>query len=250
MGSFKAYIERGRGTTLSRSVLHASVGPTAKNVPDDLRLIHHTLSSAGLLRQGASPDMAGDAIFRAIRHARKSIQENTATTGTNGDDVLPGDLTERAIRRAVAVGRLHPATHTVREFLASSAPRSLLSGGMRRALGKIETVSSADFSARHFRRALLPSISMQTFQANRRLVEALINEGQIPGLEDLMAVSLSSGAKQGYADVRDFMDTLRRQQPGTAELLATNVASRLNGRAARRFRKLWLSQPPVEADFE
>lgn len=250
MGGFETFVVDRRSPALSRSVLRASVGPTAENAPDDLRIIYRTLSDAGLLGKDAAPDLARDAIFRAIRHAQRSIPNKAIAGNPKADDVIPGDLTERIIRRAVSEGRFQRSHRNVNETAAQRAPRSLLSGGMSRALGKIDDGSPANMLAQRFRRALLPSISMQTFQANRRLVEALMNDGKIPGLEDLLAETLNSGAKQGYTDIRDFMDVLHRSQPRIAEHLAANVTLRLDGKAARRFRKLCLGQPPTEADFD
>lgn len=250
MGGFETYIVDRRSPALSRSVLRASVGPTAENAPDDLRIIYRTLSEAGLLGKDTAPDLAREAIFRAIRHAQRSISDKALAGSPHADDVIPGDLTERTIRRAVSEGRFQRSHRNISETAAPRAPRSLLSGGMNRALGKTDDASPADMLAQRFRRALLPSISMQTFQANRRLVEALTKEGQIPGLADLLAETLSGGAKQGYTDIRDFMDALHRSQPQISEHLAANVALRLDGKPARRFRKLCLGQPPAKADFD
>lgn len=249
MGNFEPVSAEKISTGISRSVLKNSVGPESPNNARDLHIITQTLSSAGLLHEQSSASSTHAAIFHAIRHAKATLSRNATSTDRHRAGINPGDETERAVRNAVAKGRL-PLSH--RLICASTAPRepkAILGGGMQRALAKLNEQHTRQELTSPLRRALLPVISPQTFQSNRRLCEALIESGEIEGLELLIAGTIRENGKQGYSDVRDFFSVLQMRAPKIAETLFENAQRHLDGHSYRLFRKLYLGQPPTEGDF-
>lgn len=245
MGNFDAYTIPKRDNRPVRSVLRDAVGPDAANIPEDLHIITRTLASAGLLDESANPVLTRNAIFQAIRHVRKTLPGVIA-----GENISPGDDTERAVRRALAHGRLPLSHRAVMESTAPRGARTVLDGGMRRARAKLLEETIYDPVASPLRRTLLPAISPETFQSNRRLCEALTNGGHIDGLDRIIAASITDGGKQGFSDVRDFFQVLKSQSPALAQELYDRTRPALKGKASRRFAKLYRSQPPVDGDFD
>jgi hypothetical protein len=249
MGNFDAYAIPKRDDRPLRSVLRRDIGPDAANTPEDLHIITRTLASAGLLDETANPALTHETIFRAIRHARKTL-----TLPEAGHDeaacMSPGDDTERAVRRALAKGRLTLSHRAVLDSTAPKGARSVIDGGMQRARAKLEDEARAEGLDSPLRRALLPVISAETFQSNRRLAEALATGGHIPGLQHIVANTVTDGGKQGYSDVRDFFQVLKSENPGLAYDLFKRTTGCLGGKALRRFRKLYFARPPVEGDFD
>jgi hypothetical protein len=245
MGNFDAYTMPKRDMRLIRSVLRHDVGPNARNAPEDLRIITRTLASAGILDADANPALTHSIIFKAIRHARRTL----VATAQDDGHISPGDDTERALRRALAHGRLPLSHRAVIESRAPKGARSVIDGGMQRALAKLRDPDVLADIASPYRRALLPVVSAQTFRANRRLAEALATEGHIAGIELVIAETVGEGGKQGYSDVRDFVLVLKSTAPDMAAELYEHVSAHLEGKARRRFRKLYFADPPAEGDF-
>lgn len=245
MGNFDAYSVSKSRERPPRSVLRGSVGPSADNAPEDLHIITRTLAAAGLLDENAPPALAYQAIFTAIRHVRRTLNNTT-----DGDTITPGDDAERAVRRALATGRLPLSHREIRQSAAPKGTRKIIDGGMKRALQRLDTAEGWPTDGAPERRALLPTLNPDTFRANRRLAEALTNGGQLPGLELVIAETVREGGKQGFTDVRDFAQVLERHAPATARGLFDNVEKTLKGKALRRFRKLRRGTPPTEGDFD
>ncbi len=245
MGNFDAYTIPKRNNRPLRSVLRDGIGPDAANIPEDLHIITRTLASAGLLDETASPELTRNAIFQAIRHVRKTLPDVI-----DEENLSPGDETERAVRRALAHGRLPLSHRTVIESTAPKGPRTVLDGGMRRARAKLLDEPACAPLASPLRRTLLPAISPETFQSNRRLCEALANGGHIEGLDRIIAAAITDGGKQSFSDVRDFFQILKNQSPILAHELYDRTRSALKGKALCRFVKLYRSQPPVGGDFD
>ncbi len=245
MGNFDAYSVPKLRERPPRSVLRDSVGPNARNAPEDLHIITRTLAAAGLLDESAPPALAYQAIFAAIRHVKRTLNNTT-----DGDTIAPGDDTERAVRRALATGRLPLSHRAIQQSSAPKGTRTLIDGGMKRALHRLNTPEGFRTDGAPERRALLPSISPDTFRANRRLSEALTNGGQLPGLELIIAETVREGGKQGFTDVRDFAQVLEHAAPATARGLFEKVEKNLKGKARKRFRKLRRAVPPTEGDFD
>ena len=249
MGNFDSVIISAGLQRSPRSVLKSDVGPKAMNAPQDIHIIVRTLSSAGLLHEKSPPKLMHNAIFRAIHHAQVTLGQDKPAHNDMGSTIQPGDVTERAVRHAVAKGRLALSHRAICESTAPVAPRVILSGGMRRALAKLDAHQTVQALSSPLSRALLPMVSMQTFQTNRRLAEALAEGGKIPGLEKLIAATIKDGGKQGFSDVRDIMKVLQALNSTLADDLFKAVQCCLDGKALRRFRKLYFAQPPLEGDF-
>lgn len=137
MGNFDSVVVSNLPSGIPRSALKNSVGPESNNVPQDLHIIAQTLSSAGLLNENASASSTHEAIFRAIHHAQKALGENPADTHADKINVNPGDKTELALRRAVAKGRLPLSHRVIIQSTAPKEPKEVISGGMKRALAKL-----------------------------------------------------------------------------------------------------------------
>lgn len=245
MGNFDAYSVPKVRERPPRSVLRGSVGPNARNAPEDLRIITRTLAAAGLLDESAPPALAYQAIFTAIRHVRRTLK-----SASDGDTIVPGDDTERAVRRAIVTGRLALSHRMIEQSIAPKGTRTIIDGGMKRARRRLHGPEGIWTDGAPERRAILPTISPDTFRANRRLAEALTNGGQLPGLERILAETVREGGKQGFSDVRDFAHVLERLAPATARGLLESVEKSLKGKALRRFRKLRRGVPPTEGDFD
>jgi len=251
MGNFDSYAMPAPPARPVRSVLRHDVGPNAHNAPEDLRIIARMLASAGLLDENVSPALTRSVIFRAIRHARMTL----ATSGprqsnVNSTDVVsPGDETERAVRRAMALGRLPLSHRAVCESRAPKGARSVIDGGMARARAKLEKPDEPVTDGSPDRRALLPVIDSETFQSNRRLADTLLANGHIDGIEIVIAQTIREGGKKGYSDVRDFFQALKSRTPEMAYDLYERATSCLEGKARRRLRKLYFNDPPREGDF-
>lgn len=247
MGSFDAIAARKRATRETRTALQSSVGPNAHNSPRDLHIIARTLASAGLLDENACPAQTYNVIFAAIRHVRQTL----SAAGPPGvvDTMSPGDETERAVRHAIARGRLRLSHRAVMEPRSPKGARTLIDGGMKRARARLSGAPEDAIHTSPHRRALLPVVSPETFLANRRLADALANGGHLPGLEGVIAETFASGGKQAFSDVRDFFRVLQRRAPATAADMIGQVETRLEGDALKRFRKLRRERPPSEGDF-
>lgn len=249
MGNFDSAILSATLQRSPRSVLKSDVGPKALNAPQDIHIIVRTLSSAGLLQENSPPKLTHSAIFRAIHHAQVTLGQDKPAHHDARATIQPGDATERAVRQAVARGRLALSHRAICESTAPVAPRAILSGGMQRALAKLDAHQTAQALTSPLRRALLPVVSKQTFQTNRRLAEALVEGGKIPGLEKLIAATIKEGGKQGFSDISDIMKVLQGLDSKLADDLFQAVQCCLDGKALRRFRKLYFAQPPLEGDF-
>jgi len=249
MGAFESYAEAETGDEprALRSVLRADIGPAAENDPGDLRLIHQTLAGAGLLQPDTPIERTLDAVQAAIRHARTSHDGGRPDTAES--NIRPGSPLERALRGALARGRFPLAHRALDASPQPQTPSVLVTGGMRRALGKLEEPQAEGMPPERYRRALLPSISAQTFQANRRLVDAVRNGGTIPGLDAAIATTIERNGKQGFVDVRDFISALQRRAPTAAGTLCGDIERHLHGPDLARFRKLRRGQPPTDGDF-
>jgi len=251
MGNFDSYAMPAPHARPVRSVLRHDVGPNAHNAPEDLRIIARMLASAGLLDENVSPALTRSVIFRAIRHARKTLDVPDPRPGTDSATgiVSPGDETERAVRRALALGRLPLSHRTISASQSPKGTRSVIDGGMARARAKLEHPEAEATDGSAHRRALLPVIDSETFQSNRRLCDALLANGHIPGIEIVIAQAIRDGGKKGYSDVRDFFRAMKSRSPETGYDMYERVVSCLDGKARRRFRKLYFNDPPREGDF-
>ncbi len=249
MGNFDAFVVHRRPGRIPRTVFEGTVGPNARNAPGDMRIITRTLASAGLLGEDTCPYRTHTIIFDAIRHVRRTLTEGALSTGSE-DVITPGDATERAVRRALAQGRL-PLSH--RANLETQSPRGtrkLIDSGMKRALARLSDSNSGDGTPSPYSRALLPGVSAETFHTNRRLADALSKGGELPGLDSIIAKTFSEDGKQAFSDVRDFFNVLSGVARHPAATLAANIERELSGKARRRFRKLLQGKPPDEGDFE
>jgi len=251
MGNFDSYAIPAPPARPVRSVLRYDVGPNAHNAPEDLHIIARTLASAGLLNENTSPALTRSVIFRAIRHARMTlaVSDPHRTTAHIPGIISPGDDTERAVRRALVRGRLPLSHRSVCETRTPKGARTVIDGGMQRALAKLEQPDEDATDGSPYRRALLPVIDSETFQSNRRLADALQTHGHIAGIEIVIAQTLADGGKKGYSDVRDFFLALKSRAPDQAHELYERVLPCLEGKARRRFRKLYFNEPPRESDF-
>ncbi len=235
-----------------RSVLSNAVGPGAPNAPTDLSLIARALETAGLLDAPAPSSDVRKQVFKAIHHVTCTLSDDGGDGGPPGapSHLAPAGTTERVFRRAVASGRF-PIPHRIGHPSAvKPGIHALVSGGANRArkkLAEIETKTPATDA--RYRRAVLPSMSKQAFLTNRRLVQALKDGGAIPGLEVVLAQSLTQDGKQGFVNVRDFFQELDQQVPSFTSQLQQGVTAQLGSGVGRRFRKLCQGDPPVEADF-
>lgn len=251
MGNFDTTIPTKHYANRSRTALKHSVGPNGFNSPRDLHLIMHTLRNAGILKQGATPTSTRAAVFAAIRHVRRSLQDRKILRNDQGTDVQPGDIVEHAVRAAIVQGRLPLAHRIISESPIPKEPRKLIDGGMTRALQRLNTPEPKNiFPESSQRRALLPTISMQTFQANRRLAEALIQATEIEGLSDVIALAITENGKQGYSDVKDFIAVLRDGSADISHRFECQVLSKLNGKPKTRFSHILNDKSPVEGDFD
>ncbi|MBO6519832.1 MAG: hypothetical protein JJ900_02985 [Rhodospirillales bacterium] len=248
MGNFDAFAVRKRDERLPRSVFKGSVGPNARNAPVDLHIITRTLASAGLLDDDACPHRTRAIIFEAIRHVRRTL--TVADAGGGSDHLIsPGDATERAVRRALAKGRLPLSHRAIIDTQSPRGARSVIDSGMKRALARLSNQPGEDDNTSPLRRAVLPDVGSETFHANRRLADAMSKGGLLPGLEVIIAQSFSEGGKQAFSDVRDFFDILRERTPKVPPVLGAEIEKQLSGNARQRFRKLRRGEPPAEGDF-
>lgn len=233
-----------------RSVLHGSVGEDAENSPSDLRLIGIALKEAGLLTPGTDPKSLNMVIASTINHVSKSIQARNLSVPSESK-MKPADHNERRMRRALSEMR-YPVSH--RRVLHSVTPkgvREALNDGLTIARNKMRTAQQnhSDETSPTIRRAVLPAISLQAFQANRRIAETLVHHS-LDGLDDLIAESIMLNGKQGFVDVRDFLSVLKAKDSAKAIDLIANVKRRLRGKPRRRFIKLGRDMTPTEDDFD
>ena len=252
MGNFEHMAIATKLPSGGRSVLSDAVGPGAPNAPADLSLIARALETAGLLDASAPSNDVRLQVFRAIQHVARTLGR---TGGDSGPPDVPGHLapastTERVFRRAVASGRFPISHRAARQSPIKPGIHALVSGGTDLARKKlVATETQAMTSDTRYRRAVLPSMSKQAFLTNRRLVQALKDGGAIPGLEVVLAESLSQDGKQGFVNVRDFFQALNQKVPSLTSNLQQRVTAQLGSKAGRRFRKLCQGEPPVEAGF-
>ncbi len=251
MGNFETIMPSKYFFNRSRTILKQSVGPNAINTPRDLNLIACTLMNAGLLDKDATASSTRDAVYAAIRQVRRSLQKQDLLSKEQSLDVQPGDMVEHAVRSAIVQGRLSLSHRIIAESTHQKEPRKIINGGMTRALQRLKTPSKPDHDLKSpYSRALLPTISAQTFQANRRLAEALAQEEGITGLTDVIACTIAENGKQGYSDVKDFMSALRQNSHEVAQNFGEQVQCQLKGKALRRFHKLLVNRPPIESYFD
>lgn len=253
MGGFDTYLDQHSERPVAKSVLTGSVGNSAENTPRDLRIIEQTLVGAGLLTPQSTPERTRHAIFSAIRHIEHSIARGKRRSPSAAPSFKPGSDAERVFRHAIAKGRF-PLTHrAVQETTAKRGAKVLLGGAMRRARERLdaETIGPTKPSPRldKNRRALLPSISAETFQANRRLVETLVVEDRHPLLAHLISETATHGGKQGFADLRDLWRALSQRDMSAAEAWGDAIEELLSGKSRQRFKKLRTGEPPSELDF-
>lgn len=234
----------------ARSVLRGSVGEKGENIPSDLRLVGIALKEAGLLAPGTSPDSLKKVIIKTVKHVNRAkvLKNNTTLVESR---IKPAGQNERRMRRALSELR-YPAAH--QGIIHSAAPkgvREALNEGIRTARSKIKTAleSRGTETSPGIRRAVLPSISLQAFQANRRIAETLTRHS-LDGLSNLIAESIRLNGKQGYVEVRDFFSILKKKSPTQANDLFAKAQSRLRGKPRRRFIKLGQDVPPTEGDFD
>ncbi len=251
MGNFDTSAHSKYSFDRSRTILGQSVGPNAINASKDLHLIVRTLMNAGLLEEGATVTSTRRAVYAAIQQVRQSLQNHDVLSKNQSNDVHPGDMVELAVRAAIVQGRLPLSHRIISESTLQKEPRKLIDGGMTRALQRLNAPKKSDLDLKSpHRRALLPTISAQTFQANRRLAEAFTQGEDIKELVEVIANTISENGKQGYSDVKDFMGALSKSAPDIAKQFGEDVQSQLNGKVLRRFHKLLINQPPVENDFD
>lgn len=251
MGSFESSYDRHRHVRAGRSVLKNAVGSTADNDPEDLRRLEQALRAAGYLPVDddltGAPAAARDAVLRAIRLAEHSHEAKA--TG-----ILPGSAAEIALRRALARGTYPRAHRAVLESTAPKGPRTLIGGGMRRALQKLENRTrsaddASDAEADTYRRAVLPEVAATTLQANDRLADILAADDERPELIVAIAAAVESGGRQGFVDVRDLWQRLQTRAPSRCATRADAVNGMLSRPARHRFRKLIRGEAPSEGDF-
>lgn len=247
MGNFDAYPAHKHSPRIPRSVLQGSIGPNARNAPRDLHVITRTLASAGLLDEGIDPTQIHNAIFKAIRHVRRTLNpENRLEPDAT---IIPADETEQAVRRALAKGRFPLSHRSIINIHSRTGTRAILDNGKKRAHARLSAPPLTTDMPPH-RRAVLPAISPETFLSNRRLSDALASGGEIPSLDAVIAETFATGGKQAYSDIRDFIEVLTQRAPVAAATLSRRVETHLSGNALRRFRKLRHGHPPAERDFQ
>ncbi len=216
-----------------------------------MNLIARTLINTGFLDKNATATSTRSAVYAAIRQVRQSLQNQDILSKEQSHDVHPGDKIEHAVRSAIVQGRLSLSHRIIAESAHQKEPRKIIDGGMTRALQRLNAPSNPDQELKSpYSRALLPTISPQTFQANRRLAEAFTQEGDIAGLANVIADTISENGKQSYSDVKDFIYTLRKSSPDAAQKLEEEIQYQLKGKALRHFHKLLINRPPVEGDFD
>lgn len=251
MGNFDTTIPPKYFLNRSRTILKQSVGPNAVNAPRDFNLIARTLINTGFLDKNATASSTRNAVYAAIQQVRQSLQNQGVLSKEQNHDVHPGDKIEHAVRSAIVQSRLSLSHRIIAESANQKEPRKIIDGGMTRALQRLNAPRKPDQDLKSpYSRALLPTISPQTFQANRRLVEALTQGDDIAGLADVIADTVSENGKQGYSDVKDFISTLRKNSPKAAQKIGEEIQCQLKGKALRRFHKLLVNRPPVEGDFD
>lgn len=253
MGNFKSLAKRSasikRSSQKPRSVIRASVGKNAENLPSDIGLIAIALKEAKLLAPDTPPEKLKNAIVNAIRHVGKSMPTQQTSTASI-DAILPADHTERTMRRAISEMR-YPLSHQY--ITRSSAPRGVreaLNHGVRSAQNKAQTevYDTSDGVPAISGRAVLPAISLEAFQSNRRIAETM-RHYNVNGIDELIAERIRLNGKVGFVDIRDFFSVLKPQNPMRARILYENVKRRLNGKSRRRFIKLIQGVSPTEDDF-
>ena len=248
MGNYEHMAVANKLPSGGRSVLSDAVGPDAPNTPADLTLIARTLENAGLLDASAPSSDVRHQVFKAIHHVARTLSDGRLLDAPG--PLTPGSTTERVFRRAVASGRFPISHRAAHRSTIKPGIHALVSDGEKRARKKIAAIKSqTDVTDIRYRRAVLPSITKQAFLTNRRPVQALMHGGAMPGLEIVLAQSLTQDGKQGFVNVRDFFQVLDAQAPHLSSHLQQCVTAQLTSVVGRRFRKLRQGEPPVEADF-
>ena len=246
MGNFKPMTVRtsirGREPR-RRTILKGSVGKGGDNLPNDLRLIGRALAEAGLLSPDAAHEDIEHAIYRAIRHIRRTTDGISSSTA-----LTPASDTELAMRRALAEFRFPSAHRAIALSASPKGARAILETGISRAKKRLNEGSQTHDTPHAFRRAILPPLSPNAHQSNRRLAET-ISQTNIEGLDDLISQSIRGTGKAGFVEVRDFFNVLTSRTPERAKSLGERVKRRLRGKPRRRFIKLMQNVPPNEDDF-
>lgn len=250
MGNFKPIAMR---TTLGgrdqrrRCILNGSVGSNGDNFPNDLRLVARALVEAGLLAPDAPHDDVKHAIDRAIRHIHRTTSE-VSPDASNASTLFPESDTELVMRRALAELRFSTAHRAVALSASPKGARAILETGISLAKKRLFEDSQTHERPPAFRRAILPPLSPDAYQSNRRLAET-ISRSNIEGLDDLISESIRRTGKAGFVEVRDFFNVLTSSRPERANSLGEKVKRRLRGKPRRRFIKLMQNVPPNEDDF-
>ena len=250
MGNFKPLAMRtmtGGRDRRPRSILKGSIGLDGDNLPNDLRLIARALVEAGLLAPDVPEEDVKHGIYRAIRH----IHHTTGEIPPNASDVntlIPESDTELMMRHALAEFRFPTAHRTIALSASPKGARAILETGISLAKKRLQVNSQANEIPPSFRRAILPPLSPNAYQSNRRLTET-ISEANIEGLDDLISESIRHNSKSGFVEVRDFFNVLNSSKPKHAKNLGQRVKRRLRGKPLRRFIKRMQNVPPNEDDF-
>lgn len=250
MGNFKQIATRtilGGQNRRRRSILKGSVGAGGDNLPNDLRLIARALAEAGLLSPHAPHNDIELAIYRSIHHIHRTTDEVPPSTG-DASTLIPESDTELVMRRALAEFRFSTAHRAVALSASPKGARAILETGISLAKERLNESADTHKSPAVFRRAILPPLSPDAYQSNRRLVET-VSQTNIEGLDDLISESICRTGKAGFVEVRDFFNVLTSSRPERASSLGERIKRRLRGKPRRRFIKLMQNIPPNEDDF-
>lgn len=163
--------------------------------------------------------------------------------------VYPADQTERTIRRAIAEFRYPTEHRAIAISAASHGAKAIVDCGISIAREKLINSTQADAQPAPFRRALLPPLSPEIFQSNRRIAETHA-KFNIDGLDQMIAESIQDNGKAGFVEARDFFTVFQSMSPMQSEGLASKVKRRLRGNSRRRFIKLIRNVSPTEDDFK
>lgn len=247
MGSFDFPLDRQPHARAGRTILKSAIGTSATNDPEDLRRVETALRATGFI-DGESPSAqtdSRDTVLRAIKLAEHGA--NARNTG-----IQPGSAAEIAFRRALARGSYPKAHRAILETTSPKGPRTLIGGGMRRALRKLEEASTdvVDTEERIYRRAVLPDVAPSTVQANGKLVDILCADEPRADLLAAIADAIENGGRQAFADLRNLWQQLATKRPECCATLADAIPQPASPSARRRLRKLIAGETPSEADFD
>lgn len=252
MGNFKPYsgkhVDQDYRRRSRRAVLKASVGVDGENLPTDLKLVSTALAEAGLLPAGTPPYLIKREVMKAIQHVERTIADSD-WAGNPANRIAPSDPTERMIRRAFAEMRFPTSHRLVVESSSPKGVRAVIARGVELAHRKVLIEDTHEPGSRPYQRALLPPITAEALQTNRRLVDALV-QTDIQAIDGVVAKRVRLDGKVGFVEVRDFFTVMTARTPLKSKVLADKVKRHLCGKPRRRFIKLLKGVTPTEGDFE